>query len=65
MADIKTDVEDEASGIAARAREVATNAEDVAENFQTALDRSVRDQPLTTLAAAAAVGFVLGAIWKA
>lgn len=37
----------------------------VAENFQTAVDRSVSQQPFTTLALAAFVGFALGAIWKA
>jgi ElaB/YqjD/DUF883 family membrane-anchored ribosome-binding protein len=32
--------------------------------MKTALDRSVKDQPMATLAFAAVVGFVLGAIWK-
>ena len=30
-----------------------------------AVDKSVKDQPMATLALAAVVGFVLGAIWKA
>jgi ElaB/YqjD/DUF883 family membrane-anchored ribosome-binding protein len=29
-----------------------------------AVDKSIKDQPMATLAAAAAVGFVLGALWK-
>ncbi len=33
-------------------------------NFQKAVDRSVADQPYTSLAMAAAIGFVIGAIWK-
>lgn len=37
----------------------------VTDNFQQAMDRSLRDQPLTTLGLAVMVGFVLGAIWKA
>jgi ElaB/YqjD/DUF883 family membrane-anchored ribosome-binding protein len=38
--------------------------QEVASNMKTALDRSVKDQPMATLAVAAVVGFVLGAIWK-
>ncbi len=34
-------------------------------NFQKAVDKSVADQPYTTLALAAALGFAIGAIWKA
>jgi len=33
-------------------------------NVKTAVDKSIKDQPMTTLAVAAAVGFVLGALWK-
>jgi len=37
---------------------------EVADNLKTAADRSVKDQPMATLALAAALGFVLGALWK-
>jgi ElaB/YqjD/DUF883 family membrane-anchored ribosome-binding protein len=47
-----------------RGREVGDNVQQVAGNFKSAVDSSVRDQPMATLALAAAVGFVLGAIWK-
>jgi ElaB/YqjD/DUF883 family membrane-anchored ribosome-binding protein len=33
-------------------------------NMQKAVDKSLSDQPYTTLAMAAVMGFVLGAIWK-
>jgi len=36
----------------------------VAGNLKGALDTSLKDQPMATLAFAAVVGFVLGAIWK-
>jgi ElaB/YqjD/DUF883 family membrane-anchored ribosome-binding protein len=36
----------------------------VASNLKGAIDKSVSDQPMATLAVAAMVGFVLGAIWK-
>jgi ElaB/YqjD/DUF883 family membrane-anchored ribosome-binding protein len=42
-----------------------TGAGEVTGNLKSAVDRSVKDQPMATLAMAAAVGFVLGAIWKA
>jgi ElaB/YqjD/DUF883 family membrane-anchored ribosome-binding protein len=42
-----------------------TGAGEVAGNLKGAVDKSVKDQPMATLALAAAVGFVLGAIWKA
>lgn len=47
------------------ARNLKDGAGNVADNFQTAVDKSVADQPLTTLAIAIAMGFVLGALWKA
>lgn len=47
------------------ARATSSSAPNVADNFQQAIDRSVRDQPLTTLGLAVLAGFVLGAIWKA
>ena len=37
----------------------------VAQNFKGALDRSIKEQPMATVALAAAAAFVLGAIWKA
>ena len=56
---------DTAENIVEGAREASESAQQVADNFQQAVDRSVRDQPLTTLALACVAGFVLGAIWKA
>jgi ElaB/YqjD/DUF883 family membrane-anchored ribosome-binding protein len=42
-----------------------TGAGEVAGNLKGAVDKSVKDQPMATLALAAVAGFVLGAIWKA
>ncbi|MGQ0456344.1 MAG: DUF883 family protein [Hyphomicrobium sp.] len=51
-----------------RVQEVAGEAkqhvQDVAGNVKGAIDKSVKDQPLITLLMAAALGFVIGAIWK-
>ena len=41
-----------------------TGASEVAGNLKGAVDKSVKDQPMATLAVAAALGFVLGALWK-
>ena len=53
-----------ATKVADQGREVGENFQEVAGNVKGAIDRSVKDQPMATLAMAAAVGFVLGAIWK-
>ena len=59
---------DQAEGVAGRVaeqgREAGERMQEVAGNFKGAVDKSVKDQPMATLAAAAVVGFVLGALWK-
>lgn len=45
-------------------RDASQRVNEVAGHFKGALDKSVREQPITTLAVAAAVGFVIGALWK-
>jgi ElaB/YqjD/DUF883 family membrane-anchored ribosome-binding protein len=57
-------VEDAAKAVRDQGREMGEQVQVVAENFKTALDKSVRDQPFTTLALTAAVAFVIGALWK-
>jgi ElaB/YqjD/DUF883 family membrane-anchored ribosome-binding protein len=57
-------VEGVAHSAADQVRDVTDRAGEVAENLKGAVDKSVKDQPMATLAMAAAVGFVLGALWK-
>jgi ElaB/YqjD/DUF883 family membrane-anchored ribosome-binding protein len=57
-------VEDAAHRVADQGREIGENFQEVGGNIKGAVDRSVKDQPMATLAVAAALGFVLGAIWK-
>ena len=72
MADKATDqfnrFADQAEGVASRVaeqgREAGEKVQEVAGNLKGAVDKSVKDQPMATLAMAAAVGFVLGALWK-
>ncbi|MET0407305.1 MAG: hypothetical protein ABW006_02945 [Hyphomicrobium sp.] len=51
--------------LAAKGSELGDNVQKVARNFSTAVDKSVTEQPMTTLGMAVAAGFILGAIWKA
>jgi ElaB/YqjD/DUF883 family membrane-anchored ribosome-binding protein len=72
FADAATDqfgkVADTVEGVAARVttqgREAGQQVQEVAGNLKGAVDKSVKDQPMATLAIAAALGFVLGALWK-
>jgi ElaB/YqjD/DUF883 family membrane-anchored ribosome-binding protein len=49
---------------AEQGREAGEPVQEVAGNVKGAVDKSLRDQPIATLAVAAAVGFILGALWK-
>jgi ElaB/YqjD/DUF883 family membrane-anchored ribosome-binding protein len=51
-------------GLAEQGREAGENVQEVAGNVKGAVGKSVKDQPLAALALIAAVGFVLGALWK-
>jgi len=53
-----------ASRVADQGREAGESVQEVAGNLKGAIDKSVKDQPMATLAVAAAAGFVLGALWK-
>jgi len=57
-------VEDFAGRAAEQGREAGERVQEVAGNIKGAVDTSVKAQPMATLAAAAAVGFMLGALWK-
>jgi len=71
--EIKDKATDQIKKVADRAESLASDAVDhlrdtgageVAGNIKSAMDKSVKDQPMATLAMAAAVGFVLGTLWK-
>ncbi|HEY7298782.1 MAG TPA: hypothetical protein VH684_12820 [Xanthobacteraceae bacterium] len=47
----------------ARGREAVEAMGEVRDNMSDALDKSLKKRPYTTLALAAAFGFLLGAIW--
>ena len=54
---------DRIQGIAEAMRQVSDLGE-VSGNVKKAVDRSLRSQPYATLGIAAALGFIVGAIWK-
>jgi ElaB/YqjD/DUF883 family membrane-anchored ribosome-binding protein len=53
-----------ANRLAEQGRDAGERVQQVAGNVKGAIDRSLKDQPMATLAMAAVLGFVLGAIWK-
>jgi ElaB/YqjD/DUF883 family membrane-anchored ribosome-binding protein len=60
----KQTLDDGSDRIMEAASGAAQQVQDVAGNVQRAINKSVKDGPLTTLMMAGAVGFVLGALWK-
>ena len=50
--------------VADSGRQAGERVQEVAGNFRSAVDKSVKDQPMATLAMVGALGFVLGALWK-
>jgi ElaB/YqjD/DUF883 family membrane-anchored ribosome-binding protein len=53
-----------ANRVGEQGREAAERVQEVAGNLKGAVDRSIKDQPMATLAMVAVFGFVLGALWK-
>jgi hypothetical protein len=41
------------------------SVQEVAETFYSAIQKSLKNQPMTTLGFAVVMGFILGALWKA
>jgi len=50
--------------VAEQGREAGERVHEVAGNMKSAVDKSIKDQPMATLAVVGALGFVLGALWK-
>jgi ElaB/YqjD/DUF883 family membrane-anchored ribosome-binding protein len=53
-----------AAQVAEHARVYADKVHSAARNFKPFTERAMQERPLGTLAAAALIGFVLGALWK-
>jgi ElaB/YqjD/DUF883 family membrane-anchored ribosome-binding protein len=63
----QSSVRDSAAGVISEVRDQGREAvqavTDVRDNMATAIDRSLRDRPYTTLAMAVGLGFFLGGLW--
>ena len=64
LGDVAGRAQDLAGRVADQGREVGDRVQEVAGNMKGAVDNSIKDQPMATLAVAGAIGFVLGALWK-
>ena len=53
-----------AAKVSDQARKYGERAQDAARQAKPLLEKSLREQPLVVLAGAAAIGFLLGALWK-
>jgi ElaB/YqjD/DUF883 family membrane-anchored ribosome-binding protein len=56
--------EDMARKLGDQAQQVGQRVQELAGNLRPALEKSAKEQPMATLAGMAAVGFLLGALWK-
>jgi len=58
---IRTSLDDLVSDASARGRDAL---QDVGESVSSAVEESIKERPLTTLALALGIGFILGATWR-
>jgi ElaB/YqjD/DUF883 family membrane-anchored ribosome-binding protein len=56
--------EEMAGKVTEQAREYGEKAQEAVRQARPFVEKSLREQPLITLAGVAAIGFVLGALWK-
>ena len=60
-----TDSAQEMAGrVTEQAREYGEKAQEAIKEFKPFVEKSLKDQPMATLASVAVLGFVLGALWK-
>lgn len=62
--DVAADAQELAGKVAEQAREYGEKAQDAARNFKPYVEKSMKEQPMATLAVASVIGFALGALWK-
>jgi ElaB/YqjD/DUF883 family membrane-anchored ribosome-binding protein len=61
---IRSAAEDASDRATRHVRQAGEGMQQVAGNMKSAIDMSLKEQPLATLGMAAAVAFLLGALWK-
>ena len=60
----RTNVEGVMSDVSAKGQEAVEAVREVGDNMVDAIDESLKKRPYTTLALAAAIGFLFGATWR-
>jgi ElaB/YqjD/DUF883 family membrane-anchored ribosome-binding protein len=64
MKDVSAAAQALADNIAEQARIYGDKAQKVAREFKPFVEKSMKEKPMQTLAAAAAIAFLLGALWR-
>ena len=62
--DVAESAQDMAGKVADQARVYGEQAQDAVKQVKLFVERSLKEQPMATLAGVAVLGFVLGALWK-
>ena len=63
-ADVAANAQELAGNVMDQAREYTEQAQEAAKNFKPFVEKSMKEQPMATLAVAALIGAALGALWK-
>ena len=63
-AEVAANVQELAGKVVDQAREYTKQAQEAVKNFKPFVEKSIKEQPLATLAVAALIGAALGALWK-
>jgi ElaB/YqjD/DUF883 family membrane-anchored ribosome-binding protein len=61
---VAENAQETAAKVTDQAREYGEKAQKAVEDFKPFVEKSLKDQPMATLAVAAVIGFALGALWK-
>ncbi len=62
--DVADRAQDMAGKVADQAREYGAQAQEAAKQVRPFVEKTLKEQPMATLAGVAVLGFVLGALWK-
>jgi ElaB/YqjD/DUF883 family membrane-anchored ribosome-binding protein len=62
--EVTDNLQERAGQVADQALQYAEMAQDAVKQFKPFVQKSLKEQPMTTLASFVLVGFVLGALWK-
>lgn len=62
--DVAADAQEMAGKVADQARQYGEQAQEAVQQVRPFVEKSLKEQPMATLAGVAVLGFVLGALWK-